>query len=137
MIYNMIFDFDEHCHFEKTIKEVLDKVASSVEISDAELSIKITDNEGITEYNEKYRELKGATDVLSFPFDGENPEGGNYLGDIIISMDRVVSQAKELGHSTEKELMKLSVHGFLHLMGYDHKDDDNSMEKIELEITGI
>lgn len=90
------------------------------------LSVILTNPQNIRKINKKYRSIDEETDVLSFPMfekdeilelDGEIPEA---LGDIMISIDRVKEQAKEYGHSFERELSYMVVHGFYHLMGFDH-----------------
>ena len=87
------------------------------------LSVVLTTDENIHEYNREYRSVDRPTDVLSFPADeGDDllapPDG--FLGDIMISIPRAREQAKALGHSTEREILFLTVHGVLHLLGYDH-----------------
>ena len=87
------------------------------------LSVVLTTDENIHEYNREYRSVDRTTDVLSFPADeGDDllapPDG--FLGDIMISIPRAREQAKALGHSTEREILFLTVHGVLHLLGYDH-----------------
>ena len=77
----------------------------------------ITDNIEIQSLNAKYRNVDAPTDVLSFEMDDQ------YLGDIVISMDKVIEQAQEYGHSQKRELAFLVVHGMLHLLGYDHIDE--------------
>ena len=102
---------------------------------DCEISVLLTDNEGIHELNREYRNVDRPTDVLSFPeFDltpGELPApedadpgtGLVPLGDMVISMERAAAQAKEYGHSNRRELSYLVVHSVLHLLGYDHLDE--------------
>jgi probable rRNA maturation factor len=93
----------------------------------AEISVTFTDNAGIKELNSEYRNIDRATDVLSFPLfereeiselDGEETV---CLGDIVISLERACEQAKEYGHSFEREVAFLCVHSVLHLLGYDHE----------------
>lgn len=84
------------------------------------------DNEQIREINLMYREIDKATDVISFP-DKED----NYIGDIFISLERANEQALEYGHSYEREVGFLAVHGYLHLLGYDHHNETD--EKIMIE----
>ena len=105
------------------------------------VSVLITDDEGIREYNREYRKIDKATDVLSFPmqtflhagWDGLNePEfdgdtGDLLLGDIVISLESVERQASEYGNTIEYEIAYLIIHSSLHLIGYDH--DDESSEK--------
>ncbi len=94
---------------------------------DTILSITFTDNEGIRALNNEYRHKDSATDVLSFPLytmrDGDIPEDdmAAELGDIVLSLERAGEQAKEYGHSFERETAFLTVHSVLHLLGYDHE----------------
>jgi probable rRNA maturation factor len=94
----------------------------------AEISIVITDDEGIRELNRDFRGVDEATDVLAFGAEGGgfvfSPEASLYLGDVIVSYSHAVVQAKEAGHSVEDELKLLVVHGVLHLLGYDHADEE-------------
>ncbi len=100
---------------------------------DAEISLTITDNNGIRAINREYRGMDRATDVLSFPmleWDGdetdaefETENGFVMLGDIVISIERAAEQAEELGHSLRRELAFLTAHSMLHLLGWDHVDD--------------
>ena len=107
-------------------------------VENGEVSITLTNNEYIHELNNQYRGLDRPTDVLSFAFADsmeEEPEisGGSeteMLGDIIISVEKAQEQAKEYGHSLKRELSFLTVHGMLHLMGYDHMDEE---ERLEME----
>ncbi len=101
------------------------------------ISITLTNPEEIQKINKKYRNIDKPTDVLSFPmFQKEEIEdliSNNYeiedvLGDIIISIPKVKEQANEYGHSFERELAYMVVHGFYHLMGYDHMNDDDKKE---------
>ena len=93
----------------------------------AEISVTIVDDEQIHELNRKHRNIDASTDVLSFPL-GENgvydvnPEtGAQLLGDIVISIEHAVKQAKVYGHSLDREIAFLTVHSMLHLLGYDHE----------------
>lgn len=96
---------------------------------DAELSVTVTDNEGIRELNREYRNIDRATDVLSFPlYDGGEIDESDVvegeplgIGDIVLSLERADEQAKEYGHSFEREVAFLCVHSVLHLLGYDHE----------------
>lgn len=108
---------------------------------EAEVSVILTDNEAIREINREYRDIDSPTDVLSFPLvdygapsdfdhveeaaeDYFNPETGELmLGDIVISVDKVEEQADKYGHSQARELAFLTAHSMLHLMGYDHMED--------------
>ena len=113
---------------------------------EAEVNILVTDGEGIKKYNEEYRGIEKETDVLSFPgVDYEKPgdftlalsDKNSYfnpeteellLGDIILCRDRVFSQAEEYGHSVLREFAFLLVHSILHLLGYDHMEEEERQE---------
>ncbi|WP_420842712.1 rRNA maturation RNase YbeY [Fervidibacillus albus] len=105
-------------------------------VQSAELSVTFVDNERITEINRDYRGKNKPTDVISFALE-ERTEGeidivGDHmprvLGDIIISVPKAEQQAKEYGHSFMRELGFLSVHGFLHLLGFDHETETEEKE---------
>ncbi|MCE4047006.1 MULTISPECIES: rRNA maturation RNase YbeY [Bacillaceae] len=109
-----------------------------------ELSVTFVDNDRIQEINKEYRNKDQATDVISFAMEelgeGEIELVGmdmpRVLGDIIISVDRTKEQAEEYGHTYSRELGFLAVHGFLHLLGYDHltKEDEEVMFTLQKEI---
>lgn len=112
-------------------------------ISDnCEISVTIVDNKEIHSINLKHRGIDRPTDVLSFPlidFDKETlPDDGTkiYLGDIIISIEKAAEQAKEYGHSLEREIGFLTAHSMLHLLGYDHmtSEEEKIMFKKQEEI---
>ncbi len=91
----------------------------------AELSVVISDDTELRSLNNQFLGIDAPTDVLSFPAGETNPESGQtYLGDIIISYPRAAEQAEAGNHSLKDELQLLVVHGVLHLLGYDHVDDD-------------
>lgn len=103
--------------------------------NDIEVSITIVTNEKIHQLNREYRNIDAPTDVLSFEMNDPYVELDDELrnipipiGDIVISIDKVEEQAKAYNHSFERELAFLTVHGFLHLLGYTH--DDENEEKI-------
>lgn len=123
--------------FAKLAQFVIDelKVSQNFELSIAFISIK-----EMTELNEKFRNKKGPTDVLSFPIDpiehAETSPEPIALGDIIISPEVAEEQAKKYGNSLQDELNLLVVHGLLHLLGYDHIQDDEAqtMESLEAQL---
>lgn len=104
--------------------------------SETELSLLLTDDETIHELNRTYRGVDRPTDVLSFSLrEGEdgNPED-TMLGDVVVSVDRASLQANQYGHSMEREVGFLTVHGILHLLGWDHEeanDEHRMMAKTE------
>ncbi len=107
----------------KILETIAEKTAQIEGYSQGEISFAFVDNMQIQELNRKYRQIDSPTDVLSFSMDDE------IWGDIIISTERAQSQAEDYGHSIERELGYLVVHGILHLLGYDHKSPG---EKIEM-----
>ncbi|MBQ1249518.1 MAG: rRNA maturation RNase YbeY [Selenomonadales bacterium] len=120
---------------EDRIIEVLEETARVHEVDDlAEVSLMFTDDETIHEMNREYRGIDRPTDVLSFALEeGEEEEiyGGpeeNLLGDIIISVETATRQAEEYGHSVEREMAFLALHGMLHLLGYDHMEEEERQE---------
>ncbi len=106
-----------------------------------EVSITITNDEVIHEMNRESRGVDRPTDVLSFPvFDEDFGVGRAILGDIVISYDTAMRQAKEYGHSIERELAFLTVHSMLHLLGYDHEtsqEDEKAMFARQEDILNI
>lgn len=88
----------------------------------------VTDG-AIQEMNASYRKIDRPTDVLSFPNLDKNPE----LGDVFISVDRAKEQASAYGHSLDRELAFLAVHGFLHCLGYDHQDPEAEQAMFQLQ----
>lgn len=103
----------------------------------AEIGLMFVDNEQIREMNKAYRDIDSATDVLSFPIyeadEAIDDEEEILFGDIVISLERAAEQAEEYGHSLEREVMYLLVHGLLHLAGYDHMEDDEKKEMRQRE----
>ena len=119
----------------KLIENVISEALRYEGVNDnTEVSVTIVDNEEIRKINNKFRNIDRETDVLSFPlidFDNESlPEDGSkiYLGDIIISIERAKEQAKEYGHSLDREIGFLTAHSMLHLLGYDHMVPEEEKE---------
>lgn len=145
------------------VKEVADQVIEAVLASedcpfDAQLNLLITDNAGIRDYNNRFRQIDRETDVLSFPnvdydtpsdFSGLDEREADYfdpdsgeliLGDIIISADKVKEQAELYGHSEKREFAFLVAHSMLHLCGYDHMEPEEAKvmeEKQEAVLSGL
>ena len=130
-------DIQENKEYEETIKRVVEKCFEVEGILDSKLimTITLTTPENIRKINKKYRKIYKATDVLSFTmFEkaelDEKIKNKDFLyedvlGDIIISIENVKEQAEEYGHSFERELSYMVVHGFYHLMGYDHIEEED------------
>ena len=102
----------------------------------AEVSVTFVDDARIRELNKQYRNIDKSTDVLSFPlgidgvYDVNNDTGAQMLGDIVISMEHAVEQAKLYGHSLQREIGFLTVHSMLHLLGYDH--EQGGLEQVHM-----
>lgn len=139
---NYIEVFNE---YDKDIKE-LDILKDFINYASEKLSLKnvmfnviIIDNDSIHKINKEYRGIDRPTDVITFALEDDKkidtPEV-RILGDIYISYDKVISQAKEYGHSIKRELCFLGVHGLLHLLGYDHmnKKDEEEMFSLQKEL---
>lgn len=133
---NKIYFSDNHksakadLKLKNLVKRAVNAALKSEEFGyDAEISVTFTDNENIRQLNKEHRGVDSATDVLSFPlFEAEDfytelseLEEAIPLGDIVLSMERAEEQAKEYGHSLEREVAFLCVHSVLHLLGYDHE----------------
>jgi probable rRNA maturation factor len=126
------------------LEAILQKAGEAEGVTDGEVDLTFVDDEGIHELNREYRGIDRPTDVLSFAMneitndeleiiyeleEGEGLESvPDVLGDIIISVPRAKLQSEEYGHSLERELGFLFVHGFLHLLGYDHQDEASEAE---------
>lgn len=118
---------------EEEIREYVQKVLEKEYESEAPvyMSLLLTGNDEIQVINREYRDKDQPTDVISFAYhETEDFDIGPYdtLGDIIISLERVVEQAKEYNHSSKRELFYVLTHGILHLLGYDHIDEEDKKE---------
>lgn len=161
MIEFIIEDEQDKLEFTEELSNVIQRaVMTAMEVLecgdvDCEVSVLITDNEGIRAINKETRDIDAPTDVLSFPileFDDDGvmlEESGDYdgdlllLGDIVISLERAKEQAEEYGHSLLREVGFLAAHSALHLMGFDHMEETDTavmraheksiMEKMGLE----
>lgn len=140
-MYEILYqEIEEKEEYKEIIKKVLTQCFKEEKLENAKLSITVTltTPKNIQTINKEYRSIDKETDVLSFPmFEKdelrEKIEKNNFvhedmLGDIVISVDRVEEQAKEYGHSFERELSYMLVHGFYHLMGYDHIEEKDKIE---------
>lgn len=131
------------------LKRVINEALSHEEVDvDCEVSLTFTDNNSIQILNRDFRGKDTPTDVLSFPlledgeYDPDDIDEGTALpiGDIVISVERALSQSQEFGHSFEREMGFLTVHSILHLLGYDHevsKDDEDYMNDTCEEVLGV
>lgn len=134
---DVTISYAEGIQVETAYEDIIHKVCAEVSkvygLSDEEeLSVLLCDNEYIHGLNKTYRGIDRPTDVLSFALnEGEEEDGeeeSHLLGDLIISLERTAEQAKEYGHPFERELAYLTVHGCLHILGYDHMTDEDKKE---------
>ena len=119
----------------ETLKKVVDIALKEEKVKNAYFNVIFVDNNEIHKINKQYRNIDKETDVISFAFEDEKSYpnlGFRVLGDIYISVDRIRSQALDYGHSELREMCFLTVHGLLHLLGYDHTKSDED-EKIMIE----
>ena len=145
-MFEIVYDgIDEKEEYKNVIEKVLSQCFKEEKLENSKLCITVTltTPETIQEINKRYRNIDRATDVLSFPMFEKDEldkkiqkndfENEDILGDIVVSVDKVKEQAIEYGHGFERELSYMIVHGFYHLMGYDHieEEDKKIMRKKE------
>ena len=124
----------------KYLDKVLDRTLSKEGVKDAIFSIIFVDSNTIQDINREYRGIDKETDVISFALEDNeniNKDETRVLGDIFISIPRMIEQSKLYGHSEKRELSFLAVHGLLHLLGYDHtksKEEEKVMFSLQEEI---
>ncbi|MBQ8908753.1 MAG: rRNA maturation RNase YbeY [Clostridia bacterium] len=137
--------------YRKLIKRIYDQalITTGNNVDGLELTVSFVDEKTIQQYNNQYRQVDRATDVLSFPMlnivypqkvkefvEDVLPNGEIYLGDVVICKKVAKKQAKEYGHSLKREVGFLALHGLLHVLGYDHieKEDEKVMMATSDEI---
>ena len=114
------------------LRPVLLALGRTLGVGHCTLSILMTDDDGIREYNERFRGEAAPTDVLSFPAGaGDASAPGHYLGDLVVSLTRAAEQAALHGHGVAEEVEVLVLHGVLHLLGHDHETDQGEMRELE------
>jgi rRNA maturation RNase YbeY len=121
---------------------MIEKVLKDLDCNKSELSILLTDNEHIAYLNNRYLGRDGPTNVLAFSMsDDLSPDvESGMLGDVVVSVDTVISESEETGESQEEAIFRLLIHGILHLMGYDHvisPDEAQVMEKEERRLLSL
>ena len=122
--------------FISDIKNVLNIGLKYMDVCNSYISVVIVDKETIHEINKTYRGVDKVTDVLSFAFEdseGATPAGIRILGEIYLCIDKAKEQAKEYGHSSKREICYLTIHGLLHLLGYNHEKEDDKIKMREKE----
>ena len=145
-MYEIVYDgIDEKEEYKNVIEKVLSQCFKEEKLEDSKLcvTVTLTTPKTIQEINKQYRNIDRATDVLSFPMFEKDEldskiqendfENEDILGDIVVSVEKVNEQAIEYGHSFERELSYMIVHGFYHLMGYDHIEEDDKKVMREKE----
>ena len=140
-------DIDENDSYKEIIKKVLKKCFEIEKLENKNLYVNVvlTNAKNIKSINKEHRGIDKETDVLSLPMFEKNEVANldntneDILGDMVISIERVEEQAKEYGHSFERELSYMVVHSFYHLLGYDHmtEEDKKEMREKEENVLGI
>ena len=134
--------FEEYNDYEEQYLSLMDITLKTLDIKcDPIVSVSLVDNRFIHRINKKYRNIDRPTDVISFAFldDGHQYDevlfknGVVALGDIYISVEKAIEQANEYGHSLKRELSFLFVHGLLHLLGYDHMNEEDEKVMFALQ----
>ncbi len=136
------------------LEAVAERVLTRLGEGESELSVSFVDDAAMAELNERYRARSGPTDVLSFSLrEGAHAEHGGallgdvpallgdvpaLLGDVVVDLEVAQRQARDYGHSLQEELLRLLVHGVLHLLGYDHEEEEEArlMEALEERLVG-
>lgn len=121
-------------------QELVDYVLSAMHVSpEAEMSLIFVEPDVIAALHERWLDLEGPTDVMSFPLDelrpgsADSPTEAGILGDIVICPEVAQAQAANAGHSSTEEMLLLTVHGMLHLLGYDHAEKEEEKEMFALQ----
>ena len=114
---------------------LFEKLGAALGKQGCTLSVMLTDDAGISSYNERFAGKAEPTDVLSFASEaGSESDSGHYLGDLVLSVERAREQAAEQGHGLHEEVEVLVLHGVLHLLGHDHESDDGQMRELEARL---
>ncbi len=122
---NLINQYDKDKSYFKIIKHIIKLGYKHLKLTERYvISVVLVDDPTIHEMNRQFRDIDKPTDVLSF----ENETDITEIGDVFISIDTIISQAKELGNAFEYELAYIALHGFLHCLGYDHITDEQNQE---------
>ncbi len=127
------------------IQEVLERAIQNQKLDNVEFNVILVDNPYIHKLNKEYRNIDRETDVITFALEDTKDityENYRLLGDIYISVDKAKEQATIYGHSLKRELCFLAVHGFLHLLGYDHMNEEDEkvmfgLQEVILNEAGI
>ena len=136
---NVVNNYNKNVEEFDYLKEFISYLVEKLELQNAMFNVIIVDDKYIHKINKEYRNIDRPTDVISFALEDDKQidlPDLRVLGDIYISYDKVISQAKEYNHSNKRELCFLAVYGLLHLLGYDHmtKEDETKMFKLQKEL---
>lgn len=136
---NVVNNYNKNVEEFDYLKDFISYLVEKLELQNALFNVIIVDDKYIHKINKEYRGIDRPTDVISFALEDDKQidlPDLRVLGDIYISYDKAISQAKEYGHSNKRELCFLAVHGLLHLLGYDHmtKDDEIKMFGLQKEL---
>lgn len=141
MVIDFVYNDDSHLcdvSYEEVYIQIIETTLNVLEIEDdVELSCVIVDDEQIHQINNDYRHIDRATDVISFALEDSEQfyvdDMPRSLGDIFISYDHALKQANEYEHSIRREMCFLFTHGLLHLLGYDHMNEEDAKEMFALQ----
>jgi probable rRNA maturation factor len=114
---------------EAAVRKAINAAADEISSPDGEVAVVLTDDAAIRKLNKQWRRIDKATNVLSFPAS----KGGPMMGDIVIAYETLARESRDEGKEFTHHLSHLAVHGFLHLMGYDHQNDSDAETMEELE----
>lgn len=112
---------------ERLILAIKTTLALQETVAGCQITVVMTDNDGVQALNREFRNVDAPTDILSFPF-SNTPDVASYLGDLVIAFPYASAQAEREQHALEDSLMLLVVHGTLHLLGYDHDTPENRQD---------
>ena len=135
-MFEIINDSNKKVLEEEILNNYVNYLVEKLELSNCEFNIILTNNKKIHEINKEYRGIDRETDVISFALEDEKDieyTDFRLLGDIYISIDKCYTQAIEYGHSRVRELCFLATHGVLHLLGYDHMNEDDEEKMFSLQ----
>ena len=120
----------------RAFERLLEELAARYRVPSPEVSLAFVGERAIRTLNRKFMKKDRPTDVLSFPLGEKGPDGKFYLGDIVIAVPVAFRQARAKGHSLDRELRLLAIHGYLHLLGYDHfagiEEEERKLHRIYL-----
>ena len=135
-MFEIVNDIDRDIEELDVLGDYVKYVVDELELEKCEFNIIIVDNKRIHEINREYRDVDRETDVISFALEDNMDikyDDFRLLGDIYISLDKCYSQALEYEHSRVREICFLATHGILHLLGYDHMEEEDSVEMFKLQ----